>query len=678
MTTTSVQAPVTQQSKTRLAAAFGDRPWLVCTLVAGLLLLVASFLPLWHMKLIAPQYPNGVNLTAYGTTMTGDLHEVNTLNHYVGIRPIEPDSVRELQLFPYAVALVLVIALVAAFFARRRWEHIIVSLIFWCFPIGMLIDLQYWLYDYGHDLNPDAPLRFGTFTPKVIGSTKLVNFHSQNMVQIGWWLMLAAALIISFGPVLFRFLRDSWNNTGPAAAAGAAGLLLIGAVTLAPAERAHAQEPAVSIAQLIDRAAPGSTVEVPAGTYHEQVTVTKPLTLVGVGRPVIDGGGKGDVVVIAADGVTLRGFVIQGSNTEVSDEPCAVRLNGNRATIEQNVIRNVLYGIILEDTVGHTIRGNEISSIVSFNAERRGHAVYMYHSQDNTITDNTIHDVKDGVFIGFGDHNHVEGNTVTRARYGIHYMYANDNTFIRNSFTDSVAGGALMFSRGIILRDNVFSGNRSAASGYGILFKDVDDVEMTGNLIHHNRLGMTMEGAPHTPGATVLIKHNLIGFNQSALELSTTTAAVFTENTFTGNLDEVSSRGGDLGTTNSWSADGVGNYWDEYQGYDANNDGRGDIPFRYQSAYNQLAREHEALRAYAYTPARTALDMVARWFPVYQPEPDAVDDHPLMSPSMKLGGESGSRDMVYSLGAGLLLGGIPALLAWYARGSLQRRWQVAC
>ncbi len=192
-----------------------DWVWSICTLMAAALITLAAWLPLWEMEMHAPQYPQGLRLTAYGTRIEGDLDEVNALNHYVGIGAIHPEDVIELRLFPYAVA-ALVLALVAgAFLARHRLLRLGLALGVWSMAIGFLGDLQFWLYRTGHNVLPDAPIRPGEFTPKVVGTTRVLNFENEAMVVDGFWLILTAALLISFGPWLFRFLVASWRNTGP-------------------------------------------------------------------------------------------------------------------------------------------------------------------------------------------------------------------------------------------------------------------------------------------------------------------------------------------------------------------------------------------------------------------------------------------------------------------------------
>jgi len=649
-----------------------DRVWATCALAAAGLVAFAAFLPLWQMTLNAPQYPQGLHLVAYGTAMEGDLREINALNHYVGVKPIEPDAVRELKLFPYAIGALVLIVAASAFIAHRRWLRALIVLSVWAVPIGMLADMQWWLYRYGHDLDETAALRLEPFTPKVVGTTEVMNFHTDTMVDIGFWLMTAAALLVTVGPSVVRFIRDSWRNTGAVAVATA--LVLVAGIILTNPTTIEAAQPGSSIAASIEAASPGDTVQIPAGTYLEQVVVDKALVLDGGGKVIIDGGAQGDVVRIIAEDVTLRGFIVRNSARTVSNEPAGIRITADRATIEGNQLEDVLYGIILDASDQHVVRNNRVSSIRELPAERRGHALYVYDSADSLLTGNVVDHAKDGVFLGFAVRTTVEHNEISHVRYGLHTMYSDDLILRANVVQDNVAGASLMYSRGVAVFDNEFTGSRSLASGYGLLFKDVDDVELVGNRIHNNRIGLIMDGAPRTPGHYVTLRGNLIAYNQVALQLFTTTGVTFVENSFVGNLQQVESRGGDLEHRNQWSLDGRGNYWDDYQGFDADGNGTGDIPYRYEGVYDDLVSHNEALRAYAHTPAQTALDLAARWFPVYRMEPSVVDPHPLVSPTIGLAtGPTSGVNLPAAIASLVLIAGASAV---FLAGRGHRRGRV--
>lgn len=652
-----------------------DWMWATFSFAAGVLILVAAFMPLWKLELIAPQYPKGLFVTSYGYQMTGDITELNGLNHYIGLKPLEPDNVFELKLFPFGVAGIIAIILFGAFkFTRTRTRLISVAAAA-SLPIVLLVDLQYWLYNYGHDIKPGAALHVDPFTPKVIGTTKVMNFHSVTSVTPGFWILVAAVVLLAVGPWLIRFVRDSWNNTGKTtAAASVIALLAFAGVLAADTRPAEAAAPAGSITDAIARAQPGDTIRIAPGTYREQLVIDKRVTLIGEGSPVIDGERKGDVVVIAAEGVTLRGFVIQGSGIEVTAEPAGVRVKANNATVDSNRIQDDLYGIVLEESDGHTITNNSVQSVLSLNQERQGNAVYLHNSHNNVLEHNTIEHSKDGFLFLFSDHNIVRWNTVTHVRYGIHFMYASFNVMEHNTFVDNVNGGVFMYSDGARFANNEFARNRSAASGYGLMFKDVDNVEVVDNLIHHNRMGIALEGSPFTPGAYVTITNNLIGYGDVGVGMFTTTDVTFSGNTFAGNLRQVEAVAGSVEHKNRWSLNGRGNYWDDYQGYDASGDGIGDLTYRYQGAFDALVRENPALRAYDYTPARMALDLAAKWFPAARPDSSATDEHPLMSATMTLARDANSNQRLVTAGLMLALLALPAAVFWLAMGSSRRRW----
>ena len=191
-----------------------DRLWAACSLLAAVMVFAGSRLPMWHLDMQAPQYPKGVTLTAYGDRMVGDLDEVNELNHYVGIGAINPEEVFELRLFPYAVVALVTALVLGAVLARTRVLRGGLMLGVWAMAIGFPVDLQIWLYRTGHSLQADAQIRPGDFTPKVIGTTQVLNFRNEAMLVEGFWLILGAALVLSFGPPVIRFLIASWRNTG--------------------------------------------------------------------------------------------------------------------------------------------------------------------------------------------------------------------------------------------------------------------------------------------------------------------------------------------------------------------------------------------------------------------------------------------------------------------------------
>ena len=166
---------------------------------AGLLLLTLFVFPMWRITLIAPQYPKGVSMFIYINKIGGDtpgtLQNINILNHYVGMKYIEPDAIPELKYFPYIIGAMAFLAFVAALINRKS--------VFWTWTIVMITlavvgiyDFYLWEYDYGHDLSPTAPIKIpgASFQPPVFGTKLILNFTAKSFPHLGGYLAGLAIL----------------------------------------------------------------------------------------------------------------------------------------------------------------------------------------------------------------------------------------------------------------------------------------------------------------------------------------------------------------------------------------------------------------------------------------------------------------------------------------------------
>ncbi len=165
--------------------------------VAALVLLPVFFfpvLPIWTMKLWAPQYREGLTLMIYTNTIKGDLQSINTLNHYVGMKHITADDFGEFRYLPQALTFFGLMALVGAL-VNRRWVAILGWLVFTGFAVYMFSDYARWLYDYGHNLDPRAAIKLPLFTPPLIGFKQMANFKVLSMPMPGTLLLGLAWLL---------------------------------------------------------------------------------------------------------------------------------------------------------------------------------------------------------------------------------------------------------------------------------------------------------------------------------------------------------------------------------------------------------------------------------------------------------------------------------------------------
>ena len=377
-----------------------------------------------------------------------------------------------------------------------------------------------------------------------------------------------------------------------------------------------------SIQSAINSARAGDVIEVRAGTYNENLLIDKRLTVIGIDRPVMYGNGSGSVVVIAADSCVLRGFRIEHSGGDLQSEDSGILLKSSNNRVEENQLQDVLYGIYFYQSRGNTIRANSIRGRHELETGERGAGLHLWNSPDNTIEDNTISEMRDGMYIQSCNGNQIRRNHVSNLRYGLHYMFSDRNVFEDNLFENNVAGAAIMYSNHIEFRRNGFVHNRGFSS-FGILFQECNELIAEDNFIIDNVTGIFMEALRQTT-----FRHNVIAQNDVAMQMFSSSADnIFTENNFVENLSLLQLVGKQTNT--QWSANGRGNFWSGYDGYDVNEDGCGDVPQRVQDVFEYLEGNHPRLQIYLDSPAARALAVAEKTFPVFKGS-DEADRAPLM------------------------------------------------
>ncbi|MBX3404061.1 MAG: hypothetical protein KF699_11685 [Phycisphaeraceae bacterium] len=180
----------------------------VIFMAARILLLVSIFLPYWHMELEAPQYPKGLYLTAYVNHLTGDVKEIDGLNHYIGMRPLGEAAAFERTLAVWAI-IAMVLLVEGAAFVHSRWA-VLLALPAIAFPIGFIADLYFWMRTFGLNLDPDAPLSKSVkpFVPTVIGEGGIGQFRTYAEFGNGYWLAVGCAALTVVG---FYFHRSAYK-----------------------------------------------------------------------------------------------------------------------------------------------------------------------------------------------------------------------------------------------------------------------------------------------------------------------------------------------------------------------------------------------------------------------------------------------------------------------------------
>ncbi len=163
---------------------------------AAILLLTSSRYQWWRLTLYAPQYPGGLTVSSTLTQLSGDVKELDTLNHYIGMMPLDEAAQVERALVPYALPLFGLLAVLSVL-TRRRWLAWLLVTPLVTFPLAFLADLKAWLYYSGHSLDPSAPLSstISSFTPTMVGEGLIAQFRTVGVLGTGFYLALAGALL---------------------------------------------------------------------------------------------------------------------------------------------------------------------------------------------------------------------------------------------------------------------------------------------------------------------------------------------------------------------------------------------------------------------------------------------------------------------------------------------------
>lgn len=378
------------------------------------------------------------------------------------------------------------------------------------------------------------------------------------------------------------------------------------------------------INQALQAASPGYTIRVMPGEYLGNIELKIPVTLEGAGLPVISGNGSGSVITVLANNCTVRGFRIRNSGYDLQNEDSGILIRSDQNVIEQNQLDDVLYGIYLFHATRNIIKNNSIHGRPNLDIGDRGAGLHLWNSPDNVLDGNVISECRDGMYIQNSPGSHIRKNNVSKVRYGVHYMYSDSNTFELNTFTNNIAGAAIMYSRKIVFRKNLFLHNRGFSS-FGILFQDCNECLAEENFVIDNGTGIFMEAVLNSQ-----FRKNVFAENSIAIQIfSNSSKNTIVENNFVENLSPLQVIG--RKTTTIWSENGKGNYWSDYDGYDLDANGIGDVPHKVQNIFEYMEGNFPRLRLYLSSPAARSIAMAERLFPIVEGS-DEVDRKPLIKP----------------------------------------------
>lgn len=375
-----------------------------------------------------------------------------------------------------------------------------------------------------------------------------------------------------------------------------------------------------SIKAAIAQARNGDTLRIQPGIYKEgNILLTKSLTLLGVDFPILDGENKYEILTIHAHDVSIVGLRFENTGTSSVEDLAAIGATNCRGMqILRNQFKNNFFGIHLANVSHSTIAYNNLQAETR-SEDKIGNGIHLWKCADIKIDHNKIIGHRDGIYFEFVTHSLITYNHSERnLRYGLHFMFSNNDEYRNNTFLNNGAGVAVMFTKGVKMIDNTFDHNWGASS-YGLLLKEISDSYVIGNKFIKNSIGIFMEG-----NSRIEFTDNSFIENGYAIKLQASCDDnVLTRNNFSSNTFDIVSNGHlVLNTIN-------GNYWDRYDGYDLNHDGIGDVPYRPVSMYGMIVEQIPTAVLLWRSFLVFLLDRAEKALPVITPE-NLKDDAPSM------------------------------------------------
>jgi nitrous oxidase accessory protein len=382
-------------------------------------------------------------------------------------------------------------------------------------------------------------------------------------------------------------------------------------------------QPVKSLKQAILMANNGDTIRLQNGTYKEgSIILTKSLTILGNENSVLDGESKYQILVISGNNISVKGITFRNSGVSTMNDYASIKVvDAHNITIENNTIINSYFAIHVSNTAVIFIRHNNI--IGSPRTEQlTGNGIHLWKSNHAMIDGNHVQGQRDGIYFEFVAFSTVQNNlSENNIRYGIHFMFSNDDIYFNNTFKKNGAGVAVMYSKRVNMEWNHFEENWGGST-YGILLKDISDGYIQHNTFFKNTIGLHLEGT-----SRMEIRQNLFKENGWAIKVQASCEDNnFHHNNFIGNSFDVGTNG--TMVLNTFS----NNYWDKYEGYDMNKDGVGDVAYHPVSMYSMIVEENPNSLILLRSFMVNLLDKAERAIPSLTPE-NLKDGKPMIKPN---------------------------------------------
>jgi nitrous oxidase accessory protein len=379
-----------------------------------------------------------------------------------------------------------------------------------------------------------------------------------------------------------------------------------------------------SLQALIDATPKGATLSLAPGVYQGPVSVLTPMVIDGGHAATIQGDGHSTVISVRANDVTLRGLRLRGSGDSHDRMDAGLLLEGEGHRVEGNDFEDVLFGMHLKAVNYSVIKGNRVTG-KALAVGLRGDAIRMWNSHDNRIDGNEFARARDITLVN-SPKNKIVGNSFSDGRYGMHLIFSPRVHIEGNHLTDTGTGIVGLYSPELTIARNHIA-HALTDGGAGIVIKESPRSVVENNQVLHCAVGLKADASLDVDSALVVrgnqFAHNIVGL----FFYGEAGGHQFMDNRFESNLTTVAISAPGAGGANFW----LGNIWDEYQGFDRDNDGIGDTAHELFLFADRIWMETPMATFFRNSPALEMLDFLERLAPFSSPHKILHDAKPRMN-----------------------------------------------